>query len=410
MTEDTIVIVGAGLAGVKAAETLRAEQFDGRIVLIGAEPDAPYDRPPLSKGYLLGKQDRGSVDLHDEQWYADNEVELLLRRRVARLDRAARQVELDDGERIGYTELLLTTGSSPRRLRIPGTDLQGVHYLRRLGQSDALRADLEAGGRVVVVGAGWIGLETAAAARAHGCEVTVIEPNPTPLHPVLGPELGGFFADVHRAHGVEFRLGTGVTELRGSARVSSVVTGDGTEIAAGTVIIGVGARPNTELAEEAGLAVDDGIVVDASLRTGDPHVFAAGDVARARNPFYGDLIRVEHWANALNGGSAAARAMLGQDVAYDELPYFFSDQYDLGMEFAGWFPPGGYDRVVTRGDTEGQAFQAFWLTDGRVVAGLHVNLWDEGIEPIKALIRSRRPVDPDRLVDTSTPLTTHLGG
>ncbi|GHE76557.1 ferredoxin [Amycolatopsis deserti] len=395
--DDVVVIIGAGLAGTKAAETLREENFAGRVVLIGAEPELPYDRPPLSKGYLLGNQDRGAVFLHDEQWYADNAVELVRGRRVVALDRAAHRVELEDGERIGYTKLLLATGSSPRRLRVPGHELDGVHYLRRLGHADDLRAALDGGGRVVVVGGGWIGLETAAAARTLGCDVTIVEPADTPLQAALGPELGAFFADVHRGQGVDLRLGTGVTEFRGTGRVSAVVTGDGTVIPADLVIVGVGARPDTELATAAGLPADDGVLVDASLRTADPDVFAAGDVARAHHPFYDSAIRVEHWAGALKGGPAAARAILGQDVSYGELPYFFSDQYDLGMEFAGWFPPGGYDRVITRGDVPGHAFQAYWLSGSHVVAGLHVNQWDEGIEPVKDLIRSRRPVDPERL-------------
>ncbi|MDQ0381175.1 NAD(P)/FAD-dependent oxidoreductase [Amycolatopsis thermophila] len=404
--DNVVVIVGAGLAGAKAAETLRAEGFAGRVVLVGAEPDRPYDRPPLSKGYLLGETGRDAVFLHDEQWYAGNRIELVLGRRVTRLDRAAHLVELEDGERIGYTKLLLATGSSPRRLRVPGHDLDGVHYLRRLRHADALHAELGAGGRVVVVGAGWIGLETAAAARTMGCEVTVVEPAPTPLHGPLGPELGRFFADVHRAHGVDFRLGTGVAELRGASRVSTVVTADGTVIPADVVIVGVGARPETELAAAARLTVDDGVLVDASLRTGDPDVFAAGDIARAYHPFYRGLIRVEHWATALKQGPAAARAILGHEVSYDELPYFFSDQYDLGMEFAGWFPPGGYDRLVVRGDLAARAFQAFWLAGGRVVAGLHVNQWDEGIDPVKDLIRSGRTVDPEHLADPAAPLAT----
>jgi 3-phenylpropionate/trans-cinnamate dioxygenase ferredoxin reductase subunit len=403
-SEQTHVIVGAGMAGAKAAETLRAEGFDGRIVLIGAEQERPYDRPPLSKGYLLGDQDRDSVFLHPLGWYGDNHIELLNGRRVSRLNRGAHEVELAGGERIGYTKLLLTTGSSPRRLKVPGNDQDGVHYLRRFSQSDALRDAFATGGRVVVVGAGWIGLETAAAARKAGCEVTVVEPMATPLHGALGPEMGAVFGDVHRRQGVDVRLGVGVTGFLGDGKVAAVAT-DAGDVPADIVLVGVGARPNSELAEDGGLEVENGgVLVDSALRTSDPDVFAAGDIASVPNSRYGQRIRVEHWQNAVDSGPAAAKAMLGQDVVYDQLPYFFTDQYDLGMEFAGWFAPGGYDRVVTRGDVEGQAFYAFWLAGGEVVAGMHVNQWDDGIGPVQELIRSRRAVDADRLADTGVPI------
>ena len=371
------VIVGAGLTGAKAAQTLREEGFTGRVVLIGEETERPYERPPLSKGYLLGDQERDAVHVHNANWYDTNSVDLRLGQRVVGLDRAAHEVELDSGERIGYDKLLLATGASPRRLPIDGD----VHYVRRLEDSDRLREALGSGGSVAIAGAGWIGLEIAAAARAKGCAVTVFEPAPTPLHTVLGPEIGAFFADLHRAHGVEFRFGEGLPD----------------KPAADVVVVGVGARPNTELAEAAGLTVEDGVVVDAGLRTSDPDIYAAGDVAAVPSTRYGRRLRVEHWANAIGGGQAAAKSMLGKDISYDELPYFFSDQYDVGMEFTGWFAPGGYDRVVTRGDVTGRAFHAFWLADDRVVAGMHVNLWDEGLGAVQELIRGGERVDPDRL-------------
>jgi 3-phenylpropionate/trans-cinnamate dioxygenase ferredoxin reductase component len=407
-SDNPYVIVGGGLAGAKAAETLREEGFDGRIVLVGDEHDRPYERPPLSKGYLLGDEERSSVYVHEEGWYAEKSVELLTGRRATRLDRGAHEVELSDGERIGYSKLLLTTGSSPRRLKIEGNELDGVNYLRRVGHTDGLREALSAGGRVVVVGAGWIGLETAAAARdKYGCSVTVVEPQPTPLYGVLGAELGQIFQQVHAKHGVDFRFGTGVTAITGSGKVTGVRTDDGTELPADAVIVGIGARPNNELAEEAGLAIDSdngGIVVDAQLRTADPDVYAAGDVASFPSARYGRNLRVEHWANALNGGPLAARAMLGQDVTYTDLPYFFTDQYDLGMEYTGWFAPGGYDEVVLRGDVDGLAFYSFWVAGGRVVAGMHVNLWDDGVGPVQELINSEHPVDTKRLGDASVPL------
>jgi 3-phenylpropionate/trans-cinnamate dioxygenase ferredoxin reductase subunit len=406
------VIVGASLAGAKAAEALRAEGFEGRIVLIGDEDDRPYERPALSKGYLLGTEDRAKAYVHEESWYADHEVDLLLGRRVVRIDRSGHEVELDGGSRVGYTKLLLATGASPRRLGLPGADLDGIRYLRRVGDADALREAVGGGGHVVVVGAGWIGLETAAAAREFGCQVTVVEPQPTPLAAALGTEVGSFFAGLHRRQGVDLRLGRSVTKFVGTRRVAGVVLDDGRQLAADTVIVGIGARPNSELAEEAGLTCEDGIVVDASLRTEDPAVFAAGDVARSYHPFYGRPLRVEHWDNALNGGTVAAKAMLGQSVVHDRLPYFFTDQYDIGMEYCGWTGPGGYDQVVVRGDADEQAFYAFWLGENKVLAGMHVNRWDDGIDPVRVLIRSGQQVDPVRLADPSVPLTAdeHAAG
>jgi 3-phenylpropionate/trans-cinnamate dioxygenase ferredoxin reductase subunit len=316
-------------------------------------------------------------------------------------------VELETGERIAYAKLLLATGASPRQLRLPGADLDGVHYLRRVGDSDQVRAAIQAGGRIVVVGGGWIGLETAAAAREFGCEVTVIDPQPAPLIAALGKEMGAFFGGLHLGHGVELRLSHTVTELLGTDRVTGVVTDDGSEFAADAVIVGIGAVPNVELAQQAGLSCDNGILVDETLRTEDPDVYAVGDVANSYRPFYSSHLRTEHWANALHGAPIAARSMLGEQAAYDRLPYFFTDQYDVGMEFVGWVRPDGYDRLVTRGDVAGQAFHAFWLAGDRVVAGMHVNRWDDGIGPVEELIRSKQPVDPVRLADTSVPLTAH---
>ncbi|XVQ13452.1 NAD(P)/FAD-dependent oxidoreductase [Spirillospora sp. CA-255316] len=403
--QETFVIVGASLAGAKAAETLREEGFGGRVLLIGEEHERPYERPPLSKGFLLGKQERDKVHVHGPDWYDENGVELRLGVRATGLDRGAHRVELSTGERVRYDKLLLATGASPRRLDVPGSKLQGIHYLRSLADSAELREALAHGGRrVVVAGAGWIGLETAAAARTYGNEVTVIEPEPTPLHAAVGPEVGGLFADLHRAHGVDLRLDQGVAGFWGAGQVSAVVTSGGQEIPADVVIVGVGVRPNTELAEGAGLEVSDGVLVDQSLRTSDPDVFAAGDVASAYHPLLGKRIRVEHWANALNGGPAAARAMLGQAVSYDRIPYFFTDQYELGMELSGVAAPGEYDDVVFRGDVPGREFLAFWTLGGRVVAGMNVNVWDVTGD-IQALIRSGEPVDAARLADPKAALS-----
>ncbi|MFI9560852.1 NAD(P)/FAD-dependent oxidoreductase [Nonomuraea endophytica] len=380
----TFVIVGAGLAGAKAAQTLREEGFDGEIVLIGAETERPYERPPLSKGYLQGKSEREKIFVHATGWYADHDIDLRLGLRATRLDLGSRTVRLSDGSRQPYQKLLIATGSSPRRL--PGP----ARYLRTVQDSEALKERFARGGRVLVVGAGWIGLETTAAARAAGCQVTIVEPEPTPLHRVLGPELGEVFASVHRRNGVDLRLGTPVAEItQTGVRLSS-----GERLEADLVLVGIGATPDTGLAVDAGLDVADGILTDAALRTSDPDVYAAGDVAESFNPLYGRRLRVEHWANALNGGPAAARSMLGQDVVYDRVPYFFSDQFEIGMEFSGDIQ--GYDEVVFRGDVDGLEFIAYWLRDGRVVAGMNVNVWDV-VGDIQDLIRSGVKVDSQEL-------------
>ncbi|MEU6988184.1 FAD-dependent oxidoreductase [Streptomyces sp. NPDC046324] len=411
--DQTFVIVGGGLAGAKAAETLRSEGFTGRVILIGDERDHPYERPPLSKGYLTGKEARENVFVHEPAWYARAEVELHLGQPVTVVDREARTVRLGDGTTIRYDRLLLATGSEPRRLDIPGTGLAGVHHLRRLAHADRLRHVLASLGRdnghLVIAGGGWIGLEVAAAARGYGAEVTVVESEPTPLHQVLGPELGQLFADLHTEHGVRFVFGARLTEIVGQdGMVLAVRTDDGEEHPAHAVLAAIGAAPRTALAEAAGLNLVDrahggGVAVDESLRTSDPDIFAAGDVAAAAHPLLHTRLRVEHWANALNGGPAAARAMLGQRVSYDRVPYFFSDQYDLGMEYSGWAPPGSYDQVVLRGDVGKRQFIAFWLKDRKVLAGMNVNVWDV-TETIQRLIRAQSPVDTDALGDPSVAL------
>jgi 3-phenylpropionate/trans-cinnamate dioxygenase ferredoxin reductase subunit len=401
MTEQTFVIVGASLAGAKAAETLRAEGFDGRIVLVGAEEVRPYERPPLSKEYLRGEAGREKVYVHDEGFYAENEIELRLGRTAVSLNPPAGEVALDDGERLRYDRLLLTTGAEPRRLDVPGADLEGVHYLRSVGDSDALRARLDAGGRVVVVGAGWIGAEVAASARQRGLEVTVLDPLAVPLERALGREVGAIYRDIHTDQGVRMLLETGVQAFEGGAAVERVRTSGGEELDCDFVVVGVGIRPRSDLAAQAGIAVEDGIVVDENLETSAPGIFAAGDVAGAWHPFYWERIRVEHWANALNQGPAAARNMLGQSAAYERLPYFFSDQYDVGMEYSGF--ARDWDRVVFRGDPAGREFIAFWLAGDRVLAGMNVNVWDV-TDDIQRLIRERVPVDDERLRDTDVPL------
>ncbi|EHN73278.1 NAD(P)/FAD-dependent oxidoreductase [Streptomyces coelicoflavus] len=407
--DQTFVIVGGGLAGAKAAETLRTEGFTGRVILICDERDHPYERPPLSKGYLLGKEERDSVFVHEPAWYARHDIELHLGQTVVAIDRAARTVHYgDDGTHVRYDKLLIATGAEPRRLDVPGTDLAGVHHLRRLAHAERLKGVLGSLGRdnghLVVAGAGWIGLEVAAAAREYGAEVTVIEPAPTPLHGVLGPELGSVFAELHEARGVRFRFGVKLTEIVGQdGMVLAARTDDGEEHPAHDVLAAIGAAPRTALAQAAGLEIADraaggGIVVDANLRTSDPDIYAAGDVASFHHALFDTRLRVEHWANALNGGPAAARAMLGKGLAHDRVPYFFTDQYDLGMEYSGWAPAGSYDQVVIRGDAAKREFIAFWVKEGRVLAGMNVNVWDV-TEPIQQLIRSKTRVDTEALAN-----------
>jgi 3-phenylpropionate/trans-cinnamate dioxygenase ferredoxin reductase subunit len=406
--EPSYVIAGASLAGAKAAQTLREEGFGGPITLLGDEPERPYERPPLSKGYLLGREERSSIYVHDEGWYAAHDVDLRLGVAVAAIDRAARQVALADGSEVSYDKLLVTTGARPRWLDVPGGDLDGVLYLRTVQDCERLAAAFRGGGKVVIAGAGWIGLETAAAARELGCEVTVAEPAASPLYQSIGPELGAMFADLHREHGVTLRLGEGVREFRGTGgRLTAAVTSGGAELAADVAVVAIGVVPNSGLAEAAGLEFSNGILVDAALRSSDPDIYAAGDVANAFNPLLGRRVRVEHWANALNSGPAAARSMLGAGVRYDRVPYFYSDQYDLGMEAAGLPEPGRYDQIIYRGDVDVREFIAFWLAEGAVVAGMNVNVWDVN-DDIQALIRAgaagKRP-DPGRLADPDIPLS-----
>ncbi|KOV68676.1 pyridine nucleotide-disulfide oxidoreductase [Streptomyces sp. AS58] len=404
------------MAGAKAAETLRAEGFTGRVILICDERDHPYERPALSKGYLLGKEERDTVFVHEPAWYARNDIELHLGQTVDAIDRTARTVRFgEDGTVVRYDKLLLATGAEPRRLDVPGTDLAGVHHLRRLAHAERLKGVLASLGRdnghLVIAGAGWIGLEIAAAARQYGAEVTVVEPEPTPLHGVLGPELGMIFAELHREHGVRFRFGVRLTEIIGQdGMVLAARTDDGEEHPAHDVLAAIGAAPRVSLAEAAGLELADrsgggGVLVDESLRSSDPDIYVAGDAAAFPHALFGTRLRVEHWANALNGGPAAARAMLGREVVYDRVPYFFSDQYDLGMEYSGWAPPGSYDQVVIRGDAGKREFIAFWLSEGRVLAGMNVNVWDV-TEHVQKLIRSRAEVDTEALADPHVPLET----
>jgi 3-phenylpropionate/trans-cinnamate dioxygenase ferredoxin reductase subunit len=400
-TSSTFAIVGGGLAGAKAAEALRDKDFDGHVVLFAAEEHLPYERPPLSKEYLAGKKSLVDFTTASSAWYRDHHVELQLGTEIKAVDPKAHTVSLPDGSTVRYDKLLLATGSRPRRPPIPGADADAanVHYLRTIDDAAILNSSLVEGSSLAVVGAGWIGLEVAAGARERGVAVTVVEATEVPLQTSLGRELGEVFARLHRDHGVDLRLGATVDEITISdGTATGLKLGDGSTVAADQVLVAVGAAPNTALAEQAGLATGDGgVLVDSSLRTSDPDIFAVGDIASAEHPLFGVRIRTEHWANALKQPAVAAAGMLGKPAEYIELPYFFTDQYDLGMEYVGHAPD--YERVVFRGDVDGREFVAFWLDrDNRVLAGMNVNIW-EGLDDIKALIQSRESVDPDRLAN-----------
>lgn len=404
-TDSRFVVVGGGLAAAKLAESLRDNDFDGAITLIGEEAQLPYERPPLSKEHLLGKKSLADFTVHTEQWYRDHEVELLLGTTVTAIDRSSKTVALPDGSTRPYDKLALATGSRSRRLPIPGADAEGVHMLRTIGQSDALISLLGSARRLVVVGAGWIGLEVTAAARTAGLEVTILEVGAVPLQGALGEEMGAVFGELHRAHGVDLRCGVKAAEIvTADGKATGVRLDDDTVVNADAVLIAVGARPNIELAADAGLAVEGGVLVDESLASSDPDIVAVGDIADQQHPVLGQRVRVEHWATALNQPAVAALTMLDRPATYDRLPYFFTDQYDLGMEYTGFVAPGATTSVVVRGDTASREFVAFWLDQGnRVLAGMNVNVWDV-TDRIKELILGDEPVNPDALADTSTTL------
>ncbi|WP_024793330.1 NAD(P)/FAD-dependent oxidoreductase [Tomitella biformata] len=403
-----VVIVGGGLAGAKTAEALREQGFTGAVTLIGGERHLPYERPPLSKEHLAGAKQLPDFTVHDADWYREHSIDLRLGVRATAIETLARRVTLDDGQALDYSALVLATGSSSRRPPIPGSDAEGVHYLRTIEESDAVLAALTDGARLAVVGGGWIGLEVAASARGRGVEVTVVEASVLPLLAAMGPELAQVFADLHRQHGVDLRLDAKVAAITvAGGRATGLQLADGTLIEADAVLVAVGAAANIELAQDAGLTLAaGGIEVDAGLRTSAPDVYAVGDIAAAAHPLFGTRIRTEHWANALNQPAVAAANILGGAAEYANLPYFFTDQYDLGMEYSGH--SAGYTQVVLRGDAAAREFIAFWLDENhRVLAGMNVNIWDS-TDDIKALISARKPVDPQRLADVSVPLGEQL--
>jgi 3-phenylpropionate/trans-cinnamate dioxygenase ferredoxin reductase subunit len=389
---ERIVIVGSGGAGTKAVESLRQRGYDGSLTLVTADPHPPYARPPLSKVYL-----RGELELEKFFLALPEELDLRLSTTVAQV--GDREVVLESGERLPFDRLLLATGSEPRRL--PGAELTGIHYLRNVEDSDAIRADGQAGRRAVVIGAGFIGSEVAASLRQLGLDVTLVEGGRLPLEHVFGPEIGAFYRDLHVAEGVEVLTSARLEGFDGDGSVQAARLEDGRTLEADLVVVGIGVSPRTELAEAAGLEVENGVLVSEQLETSVPGIYAAGDIANAQHPFYGTRLRVEHWFNAANMGPIAAANMLGGDEPYERIPYFYSDQFDTKMEYSGYAPK--WDEVVLRGDPESRSFLAFWLEDDRVIAGMSVNVPDT-TEPLETLIRGRETVDRSRLADPDTPL------
>ena len=404
MEEPTLVIIGGGLGGAKAAEALRDRGYAGPIVLVSEENHLPYERPPLSKDYLAGEKSLASFTTLDSDWYHDHDIDLRLGTRATAIDRSARRVLFADGASVPFGKVLLATGSRSRRPDLAGCDAAGVDYLRTVDDASVLKAKLADCRSLAVVGGGWIGLEVAAVARQRGVRVTVVEMAAVPLMGALGEEAGAVFAEMHRDHGVDLRLNAKVSEITTKADVArGIRLADGSLVDADAVLVAAGAQPNIELAERAGLeTAGGGVVVDAALRSSDPDIFAVGDVAAAWNPVLGARVRTEHWANALKQPAVAAAGMLGTPGTYDELPYFFTDQYDLAMEYVGFAPD--YRRVVFRGDVSGREFIAFWLDEAdRILAAMAVNVWDV-LDDIKALIRGREAVDTDRLRDDHQPI------
>ena len=396
------IIVGAGLAGAKAAESLRHEGLEGRIILLGAEGELPYERPPLSKEYLRGESPREQARVHPDGFYESHEIELRTSAEVRSIDTTAQEVVLADGERLSWARLLLATGAEPRRLDVAGAELDGVHYLRDFADADRLAAVLQSGGRCVVIGAGWIGAEVAASARQKGLEVEIVERARVPLEHVLGPEVGNIYAGIHRSQGVVLHTDAALEAIEGDGRVERVRLGDGRAIDCQAVVVGIGVMPRVALAEAAGIGVENGVTTNESLETDIPGVFAAGDIANAFHPFYGHRLRVEHWANAIRHGEIAGRTMLGKPAEDERLPYFFSDQYDVGMEYSGFATE--WEEVVFRGDPSEREFIAFWLKNGRVIAGMNVNIWDVA-DQIADLIRSERAVPLEALRDPDVALS-----
>ena len=395
-----VVIIGGGLAGANAAFSLRDLGFQGNVTIVGDEAEVPYERPPLSKEYLRGEKQRHETHVKPADEYAARNIKLITGTRATQIDTRQQLVTLADETSLHYDALLLATGSAPRLLEVPGAHLDGVFYLRNVDHSDAIREAAAKAESIVVIGGGWLGTEVAASLRQLGGNVTLVSPPPQPLERILGSEVASAYVGVHKANGT--RLVTGrVAEIIGEGQITDVLLGDGTRLPADMVVAAVGAAPRTQLAESADLRMrDGGVEVDEFLRTSSPNIYAAGDIATAWNPRFERYLRIEHWDNAIEQGKAVAANILGAQKPYDRTPYFYSDQFDLGMEYRGYAPT--WDQVVIRGDLEAREFDAFWLKDGRVVAAMNANRWDDAAE-LQELVDNRAEVDPEQLV--ATPVT-----
>ncbi len=398
---ETFVIIGAGHAGGEAAAALRARKFEGRIIILGDEAYVPYERPPLSKQLLSGELEPERLFLKPPAFYQDRDIEIRLDTRVEAIDPKAHSISLADGGALTYDKLLIATGSRVRELPIPGAGLRGVHYLRTIRDTLALRAELKPGVRLVIVGGGYIGLEVAAVARKIGASVAVLEMLPRLMMRVVGPEISQFYETLHRDNGVDIQLDVAVTAVEGEGRAELVSCGDGSALPADAVLIGVGVLPNVELAEAAGLDVDDGILVDEFAQTSDPDIFAAGDVANHPNSVLGERLRLESVHNAVAQAQCAARSMLGEKIAYAEVPWFWSDQYGIKLQMAGVSHKG--DVVVVRGAPSSAKFSALYLRDGRVVAVNAVNHMRDFMAARRMIAAHAHP-DPEKIADPEIPL------
>jgi 3-phenylpropionate/trans-cinnamate dioxygenase ferredoxin reductase component len=403
---ETFVIVGASLAGGGAVATLREEGFDGRVVLIGGEPQLPYERPPLSKEYLRGESSFESALVQPPDFYDQNDIETRFGVWATRVDAAGRVVELDSGERVAYDKLLVATGGRNRKIQVPGLDLDGIYGLRTVADSDRIRAEVAPGRKAVVVGMGFIGSEVAASLRQSGVDVVVIDRNRVPLRRVLGEKVGRVIQGIHRDHGTSMIFEDRVAAFEGAGRVERVTTERGRRVECDFVVVGLGTEPVTDLLAHTGVGIDNGVVVDEYLRTGVEGIFAAGDVANHYHPVFGRRIRVEHWQNALEQGPAAARNMLEEYEPYEEIPWFWSDQYEHNLQYAGFHTE--WDELVVRGSLEERNFVAFYRKDGQVLAAVAVNRGKDLRRSIP-LIKAQEPIGAAKLCDLDVDLRTLTG-
>ena len=395
------VIVGASLAGATAAVTLRQEGADGTITLIGAEKKAPYERPPLSKAYLRGETPFETALVRPPAFYAEQGIETIFGCRAVRIDASGRFVELDDGRRVPFDRLLITTGGRNRRFSVAGADLDGIYNLRTVQDADRIRAETIAGRRVVVVGMGFIGSEVAASLRQKDLDVVAIEPSKTPLARVLGEDVGQRLADLHQGHGVRTVFEDTVVAFEGTSRVERVLTKGGRRLECDFVVAGIGIEPVVDLLDGSGVQVDNGVVVDEYCQTNVSGVYAAGDVANHYHPLFKRRMRVEHWQNAIKQGAAAARNMLGRHVAYDEVHWFWSDQYDANLQYAGFH--SAWEQLVVRGRLGSDSFLACYVNEGRIDAAVALNRAKD-LRRVMPLIKARRPIDLEQLRDDSVDL------